>query len=307
MEPRETIFERFGRHASILFKRESPLLLELRDVMKTLFASSANILGIIIIVFMLIVAIFAPLLAPYEYQRMAVSEKLVGPSLTHLFGTDQFGRDVLSRTIYGARVSLMVGLGGTAVALLIGALFGAIAGYWGGWWDEVLMRFIDIWMAFPYIVLAIVLAWAIGPGVRNLILVIGIIEAPIFARITRGSVIVIKNMEYVTAAKCIGQNDLIVLARHILPNCISPIIVYSSLTVATAILTEAALSFLGLGIQPPVPSWGTMLADGRRYMLDAPWMPTIPGIVISIAILGYNLLGDGLRDILDPRIRRQMH
>jgi peptide/nickel transport system permease protein len=253
---------------------------------------------------MLFVALFAPQIAPYEYDKMAILEKLTGPSKGHLLGTDQFGRDILSRIIYGARVSLLVGVGGTTVAMISGIIMGAVAGYLGGWWDEVLMRILDIWMAFPYIVLAIVLAWIMGPGLVNLILVIGIIRSPQFARITRGSVLAQKEMEFVDAARAIGQSSPLILLRHILPNCISPIIVYATLCVATAISAEAALSFLGLGIQPPTPSWGMMLAEGRRFMIDAFWMPTFPGIAISLTILGYNILGDGLRDALDPRMRR---
>lgn len=279
---------------------------ELRLTWRTLSGSYATLLGIIIIVAMFCVAVFASQLAPYEYDEMTIKDKLIGPTGSHLLGTDQFGRDILARTIYGAQVSLMVGLGGTAMAMVAGIVLGATAGYWGGWWDEVLMRVLDIWMAFPYIVLAIVLAWIIGPGLRNLILVIGIIRAPQFARITRGSVLTIKEVEFIEAARSVGQRSLLILWRHILPNCISPIIVYASLCVATAINAEAALSFLGLGIQPPTPSWGMMLAEGRRYMFDAPWIPTFPGIAISLTILGYNLLGDGLRDALDPRMRRQL-
>ena len=279
---------------------------ELRLMWRTLSSNYASLLGIIIILAMFAVAVFAPQLVPYEYDEMIIKDKLTGPSGAHLLGTDQFGRDILTRTVYGARVSLIVGLGGTALAMAAGVLLGATAGYSGGWWDEVLMRVLDIWMAFPYIVLAIVLAWVIGPGLRNLILVIGIIRTPQFARIARGSVLTIKEMEFVEAARSVGQRSLLILWRHILPNCISPIIVYASLCVATAIGAESALSFLGLGIQPPTPSWGMMLAEGQRYMFDAFWIPTFPGIAISLTILGYNLLGDGLRDALDPRMRRQL-
>jgi ABC-type dipeptide/oligopeptide/nickel transport system permease subunit len=279
---------------------------DLRLMWQTLSGNYATLLGIIIIVAMFFVAVFAPQLVPYEYDEMLIEDRLTGPSGGHLLGTDQFGRDILTRIAYGARVSLMVGLGGTALAMVAGVFLGATAGYSGGWWDEILMRVLDVWMAFPYIVLAIVLAWIIGPGLRNLILVIGIIRMPQFARITRGSVLAIKEIEFVEAASSIGQRSLLILWRHILPNCISPIIVYASLCVATAIGAESALSFLGLGIQPPTPSWGMMLAEGRRYMFDAFWIPTFPGIAISLTILGYNLLGDGLRDALDPRMRRQV-
>jgi ABC-type dipeptide/oligopeptide/nickel transport system permease subunit len=279
---------------------------ELRLMWRTLSSNYATLLGIIIIVAMFAVAVFAPQLVPYEYDEMIIKDKLTGPSGAHFLGTDQFGRDILARIAYGARISLIVGLGGTALAMAAGVLLGAIAGYLGGWWDEILMRVLDVWMAFPYIVLAIVLAWVIGPGLQNLVLVIGIIRTPQFARITRGSVLTIKEMEFVEAAKSLGQRSLLILWRHILPNCISPIIVYASLCVATAISAEAALGFLGLGIQPPTPSWGMMLAEGQRYMFDAPWIPIFPGIAISLTILGYNLLGDGLRDALDPRMRRQL-
>jgi ABC-type dipeptide/oligopeptide/nickel transport system permease subunit len=273
---------------------------------RTLTRNPANLLGIAIIVGMFLVAVFAGLLSPYEYDQMQIKDKITGPARNHLLGTDQFGRDILSRIIYGARVSLTVGLGGTALAMALGITLGSTAGYLGGWSDEVLMRVLDIWMAFPYIVLAIVLAWIIGPGIGNLVLVIGIIRTPQFARITRASVLSLKEIEFVLAARAIGQRDFRILWRHILPNCISPIIVYASLSVATAISAEAALSFLGLGIQPPLPSWGMMLAEGRRFMFDAVWIPTFPGIAISLTILGYNLLGDGLRDALDPRMRRQV-
>lgn len=279
---------------------------ELRLMWRTLSRNYITLVGIFIVVVVFSVAVFAPLLIPYGYDEMLLKDRLTGPSGRHLLGTDQFGRDILSRIVYGARVSLIVGLGGTALAMVAGIFLGATAGYWGRWWDEVLMRVLDIWIAFPYIVLAIVLAWIIGPGLRNLILVIAIVRMPQFARITRGSVLTLKEMDFVEAARAVGQRSPLILWRHILPNCISPIIVYASLCVATAISSEAALSFLGLGIQPPMPSWGTILAEGRYYMFDAPWIPTSPGIAISLTILGYNLLGDGLRDALDPRMRRQL-
>jgi peptide/nickel transport system permease protein len=190
--------------------------------------------------------------------------------------------------------------------MVLGVLLGSAAGYYGRWLDELLMRLIDIVMAFPFIVLAIALAWVIGPGMNNLILVIGILRTPQFARLTRGSVLAIKQKDFVVAARSIGVRSPAILWRHILPNCISTILTYASLSIATAISTEAALSFLGLGIQPPRPSWGIMLAEGQRFMFDAPWIATFPGIAISLTILGYNLLGDGLRDALDPRLRSQL-
>ncbi len=275
-------------------------------VARVLLSSSATTLGVALILLILLMAVIGPLIAPYPFDEMNLADKLSGPTTKHWLGTDQFGRDIMTRVFHGAQVSLLVGAGGTAVAMLLGVLLGSAAGYYGRWLDEVLMRLIDIIMAFPFIVLAIVLAWVIGPGMNNLILVIGILRTPQFARLTRGSVLSIKQKDYVDAARAIGVRGPVILWRHILPNCISTILIYASLSIATAISTEAALSFLGLGIQPPRPSWGIMLAEGQRFMFDAPWMATFPGIAISLTILGYNLLGDGLRDALDPRIRSQI-
>ncbi len=277
-----------------------------RAVPRVLLSSSATTLGVVLIVFVLLMAILGPLIAPYPFDEMNLTDKLSGPTARHWLGTDQFGRDIMTRLFHGAQVSLLVGAGGTAVAMVLGVLLGSAAGYYGRWLDEILMRLIDIVMAFPFIVLAIVLAWVMGPGMNNLILVIGILRTPQFARLTRGSVLATKHKDYVDAARAIGVRGPTILWRHILPNCFSTILIYASLSIATAISTEAALSFLGLGIQPPRPSWGIMLAEGQRFMFDAPWIATFPGIAISLTILGYNLLGDGLRDALDPRIRSQI-
>lgn len=259
--------------------------------------------GLVIIVIMLLVALLSPSLAPHEPDMVNLAERLQPPSVTHLLGTDQFGRDILSRIIYGARVSLLVGFAGVASAAVVGVFLGSVAGYYGRWTDDVIMRFMDILLAFPYIVLAIALIAMVGPSLRNIILVIAITRIPQFARVTRGSVLSLREMEFVLASRALGQKEWRILLRHILPNALTPISVLASLSVATAILTESALSFLGLGIQPPQASWGTMIADGRRFMLDAPWIATFPGLAISLTILGYNLLGDGLRDALDPRLR----
>jgi peptide/nickel transport system permease protein len=278
----------------------------IRAIARVLLSSRATTLGVVLIIIILLMAILGPLLAPYQFDEMNLTDKLSGPTAKYWMGTDQFGRDIMTRLFHGAQVSLLVGAGGTAVAMVLGVLLGSAAGYYGRWLDEILMRLIDIVMAFPFIVLAIVLAWVLGPGMNNLILVIGILRTPQFARLTRGSVLAIKQKDYVEAARSIGVRSPAILWRHILPNCISTILIYASLSIATAISTEAALSFLGLGIQPPRPSWGIMLAEGQRFMFDAPWIATFPGIAISLTILGYNLLGDGLRDALDPRLRSQL-
>lgn len=280
-----------------------PRLKQIRRFWSTLSRNYITVVGLGIIVIMIIVAVLAPYIAPYGYETMILADRLQSPNAKHLLGTDQFGRDILSRMLYGARASLIVGLGGVAIATSIGVLLGAVAGFYGKWIDEVVMRIMDIMLAFPYIILAVALMAIVGPSLRNIILVIGITRTARFARVTRVSVLTIKEMDFVTAAHAVGQREWHILAHHILPNCLTPIVVMASLSVATAILTESALGFLGLGIRPPQASWGTMIADGRRFMLDAPWIATFPGIAISLTILGYNLFGDGLRDALDPKLR----
>jgi peptide/nickel transport system permease protein len=262
------------------------------------------VIGAAIITFLIVVGIFADRIAPYDPDEPHLADKLEGPTATYLMGTDQFGRDILSRVIFGTRVSLVVGAGGTLLALAVGAALGAISGYAGKWADEIIMRAMDIVMAFPFIVLAIALVVLIGTGLANLILVIGILRVPQFARVLRSSVLSLREAEFVTAARTVGQTPLRILARHIMPNALGPLLVLASLSIATAISTESSLSYLGIGIQPPQSTWGTLLADGRRYMLDAPWITTFPGLVLSLTIFGYNLVGDGLRDALDPRTRK---
>ncbi len=280
-----------------------PKLERLRHFWSTLSRNYITVGGLGIIVIMIILAVLAPYIAPYGYETMILSDRSQPPNTKHLLGTDNFGRDILSRMLYGARVSLAVGLGGVSIATSIGVLLGAMAGFYGKWVDEIIMRSMDSMLAFPYIILAVALMAMVGPSLRNVILVIGITRTPRFARVTRGAVLVLKKTDFVTAARALGQREWHILARHILPNCLTPIVIMASLSVATAILTESALSFLGLGIQIPQASWGSMIADGRRFMLDAPWIATFPGIAISLTILGYNLFGDGLRDALDPRLR----
>ena len=263
-----------------------------------------TLVGFAIILLVFVLAVGAQVISPYPQELMDLKTRLEGPNLAHLLGTDQFGRDVLSRIFYGAQVSLAVGLGSTILSMLAGVTMGAFAAYYGKWVDEILMRSMDILLAFPYIVLAIALAAVVGPSFENLVGITAVLRVPQFARVARGAVLGARSMDYVEAARTVGQRDLVILWRHIMPNAITPIVVLATLTIATAINTEAALSFLGMGIQPPQSSWGTMLSDGRRFMGEAPWIATFPGLFISLTILGYNLLGDGLRDILDPHTRR---
>lgn len=270
---------------------------------RALTHNAVSVMGLVLVVFVLVTAVLGPVISPYDPVKVYAEDRLQGPSLRHPLGTDQFGRDVLSRMLYGARISLFVGVLCTAAAAAVGSAIGLIGGYFGGWMDEVLMRTMDILMAFPAIVLAIALIALMGAGFVNLIFVIGIIRIPGFARVIRSSVLNVKEMDYILAARSIGQANSLIVLRHILPNCLTPVVVLASLSIATAISAEAALSFLGLGIQPPTPSWGAMLSEGRAYTLDAPWMAVFPGLAISLTILGYNLLGDGLRDVMDPRTR----
>jgi peptide/nickel transport system permease protein len=276
----------------------------LHHLWRSLSRNRLTLLGLLILLMMGFTAAMAPLLTPYGFEVMDLTSRLQPPSTLHPFGTDRFGRDILSRVLYGGRVSLLVSMAAMGGALVIGTILGGIAAFYGGWVDEVIMRLMDLIMAFPYIVLAITLIVILKPGVFPLITVIAITRIPRFARIMRGATLSIKNQEYIVAANAIGQRDVLILARHILPNCITPLAVMASLSAGTAIRTEASLSFLGLGVQPPISSWGTMISDGMRTVTTAPWTTTFPGLVLSITVLGLNLVGDGLRDALDPRLRR---
>jgi peptide/nickel transport system permease protein len=272
---------------------------------RTLTQNPVTIVGLVIILLVTLVAVFAPILAPYDYDEIHARSRLVPPSREFLLGTDHLARDLLSRMIYGARVSLIVGVLSTLIAVAIGTLIGITAGYRGGWFDEGLMRIMDIILAFPSIILAITLVAIVGPGIENLIVILGVISVPTFARLTRSSTLSLREQEFVIAAKALGQREGHILRLHVLPNILTPIVVLASLSIAGAIISEAALSFLGLGIRPPMASWGTILRDGQQYMLTAPWVATFPGMAITLVVLGYNLFGDGLRDALDPKTRKR--
>jgi peptide/nickel transport system permease protein len=261
-----------------------------------------GMVGAFIIAFVVLVAVFAPNVAPFNPNTQA-SKRLLEPSVDHLLGTDELGRDVLSRVIFGARISLYVGVIAVSIALAFGATTGIISGYLGGTFDSVVMRAVDVMFAFPGLVLAIVIAGMLGPSISNAMIAIGIVYTPQYARVARSSVLSVKEELYIEAAKSVGGRGYHIVVRHILPNIIAPLVVLTTLSMSTAILTEASLSFLGLGIQPPEPSWGSMLSYGRRFMELAPWVAIFPGLAIMFAVLGFNFLGDGLRDALDPRLK----
>jgi peptide/nickel transport system permease protein len=259
--------------------------------------------GLMLVVLLAAMAAFAPWLAPYDPARQSLIEKRALPGAKYLLGADEFGRDILSRVIYGSRVALLVGLVSVTIAVALGLVLGTVAGFIGGWVDTAIMRGVEILLAFPYLLLAIAIVAALGPGVLNTTLAVGIWGAPAVTRIVRGSVLSLRETEYVGAARALGAPTRALLGRHILPNLLPGLIVYATLFMANAILLEAALSFLGLGVQPPTASWGLMVSTGRDVLLVAPHVATVPGLAIMTAVLAFNLVGDGLRDALDPRLR----
>ncbi|MEO0560895.1 MAG: ABC transporter permease, partial [Chloroflexota bacterium] len=261
-----------------------------------------GMVGAVIIGLLLLTAVFGQAFAPYEPNTMSFGEEFAPPSLEHPFGTDDFGRDIFSRVLYGARISLLVGVISVSLATVVGSTLGMIAGYGPRWLDEVIMRTMDVLFAFPTILLAIAIMAMLGKGVQNAMIAIGIVYVPIFARIARGEVISVKNEEFVEVARALGANDATILVRHILPNILAPIIVEVSLSLSFAILAEAALSFFGLGTQPPDPSWGRMLSEGRDFFRQSIWLGIWPGLAIMVTVIGFNFLGDGLRDVLDPQL-----
>jgi len=259
--------------------------------------------GLTLTLIFILTALLAPLIAPYNPLEGDLLEALQSPSLRHIFGTDNLGRDVFSRTVWGARVSLTVAFFGILIAAISGVLVGALAGYLGRSVDEVTMRVVDVMLSFPDILLAMLVAAVTGPGVGNVILAISLYNFPQFVRVARGAVIAVKEMEFVEAAKAIGEGGASILFRYVLPNTLSPIVVHATLRAGASILTAAGLSFLGLGVQPPTPEWGSMINDAMHYLDVAPHLWIFPGIFLMLTVLGFNLLGDGLNEVLNPRIR----
>ena len=277
-------------------------MLNKKSILVFIKKTPIGFIGALFVIFLLFIAILAPYLTPYDpvsqdYQRFQ------SPNINHWLGTDSLGRDICSRIIQGTRVSMFVGLLAVTIALFLGTNLGIISGYYGGKIDTVLMRFIDILLAFPGLVLAMLISGLLGPSLVNAMIAVGIMLTPSIARVSRGSVLTVKNEPYIASAKTIGCSNLYIILKYILPNIMVPLSVLCSISLSIAILAESALSFLGLGIQPPAPSWGGMLHQGRQFMEIAPWVAVFPGLAIMIAVLSFNFLGDGMRDGLDPKLK----
>ena len=275
-----------------------------RDNLRRFFRNRAAVVGLILLGVIVFGAIFVSVLSPYSYEEMDLKNRAILFSPEHWLGTDQYGRDMLTRLLYGARVSLFVGFLSVALGCAVGGFLGAISAYYGGRTDNLIMRFLDIWHSIPSTLLAIALAAAMGNGMKNAIIAIGLTTIPQYARVVRASVMTVKNQEYIEAARCIGNKTPRILLVHTIPNALAPIIVQASLGVANAIITTASLSFLGLGVQPPTPEWGSMLSAARQFIRSDWQLITYPGLFIMLTVISLNLVGDGLRDALDPRLKR---
>lgn len=276
-----------------------------RDRIDDFARNRLALVGFIIVALVVVAAVLAPTIERYDPLQQNIADRLHRPDLDHVFGTDHMGRDVWARVVHGARVALLVGLIAVGIGIGLGTPIGAISGYYRGKVDEVIMRIMDSLLAFPPILMALVVVTILGPSLFTTMIAIGVVYVPRFARVIRGSVLSEREKEYVEAAKMVGESNLSILFRQILPNCLSPLIVQATVFIAYAILTEAALSFLGLGIQPPNPSWGSMLNEAKVFIESDPHLAIVPGLAISITVLGFNLFGDGLRDILDPRLSKR--
>lgn len=274
-----------------------------RRALSRLLARKTAILGLVLVTAMVLMAIFADTLAPFDPNKQSWTLLRKPPSAVHWFGTDESGRDVLSRVVFGARASLMAGVVSVMIAILIGVPVGLFAGYRGGWADAIISRITDAMLAVPFLILAIALAAFLGPSLRNAMIAVGLASTPVFVRLTRGQVLAVKTEDYVEAARAVGNPAWRVAFRHILPNILPALLVQATVAIAAAIIAEASLSFLGLGQQPPAPSWGSMLNVAQRFLTNAPWIAIWPGLAIFLSVLGFNLLGDGLRDALDPKER----
>ena len=274
-----------------------------RETLSIVLSNRLAAFGLIVLLMLLLAALFADVLAPYAVNDQDLTRRFEPPSLQHLFGTDEFGRDLFSRILHGSRVSIQVGAVAVSISLVVGTLIGLISGYRRGSLDTFLMRTMDVLFSFPVVLLAIALVAVFGPSLRNTMLAIGIVFIPIFARVVRGSALSVSQDLHVRAARSLGAGDLRIVLRHVLPNVAAPVIVQTSLSLAFAILIEAALSFVGVGVQPPAPAWGLMLSDAQRFQAQGWWLSVFPGLAIFLTVMAFNLVGDGLRDALDPQQR----
>jgi len=291
-------------NTNIVTEENDTVISPWKEAWRTFKKNKLALVGTCIVLFFILLATFAPLFAPEGIDHQKLTDaRLQPPSSEYWLGTDDFGRDIFSRIVYGARISLMVGFFSVVGSIIIGSLLGIISGYYGGVIDGIISRFFDILLAFPSILLAIGIIAVLGPSLQNALIAIAIINVPNFGRLIRSKVLSVKEEEYIMAAKSIGMKDSRILFHHIMPNSIAPIIVQGTLAIATAIIEAAALGFLGLGAQAPQPEWGKMLADARNYFITAPWTMIFPGLAIMLTVLGFNLMGDGLRDALDPRMK----
>ena len=276
----------------------------LSETWRRLKLNKTAMIGLSVLVVLVLSAVFAPFIAPYDPAKMDVRERLKGPSVKHFLGTDNFGRDIFSRIVHAGRISLFIGFVAVGIGALFGGMAGAVSGYYGGLLDNILMRVMDILLSIPQIILAIAIVGAMGANLLNLMIAVGISVLPRYARLVRASAMSLRGLEFIEAARATGAGDLRIILQNIIPNCMAPLIVLSTLGVAQAILSAATLSFLGLGIQPPTPEWGSMLSAGRQFLRNAPHITIFPGLAIVVVVLALNMLGDGLRDALDPKLRR---
>jgi peptide/nickel transport system permease protein len=276
---------------------------ELRRFLKVFFSRWVVVLGMVIILFFVIAAVFAPWLAPYNPDKIDMNNSLLQPSKDHLLGTDSLGRDTLSRTIYGTRISLEIGFFVVVLGSVAGMALGLVAGYFGSWIQAIVMRFIDMMMAFPMLILALLIASLLGGGINNVIMALSFAMIPAYARLMCGQVITVRENDYILMVRSMGASHTRIMLRHLLPNCFPPLIVMMTMMLGTTILAEAGLSFLGIGVQPPIATWGNMVNDGRQYLLTNPILSFAPGLAIMLVVYAFNMVGDGLRDALDPQLR----
>jgi len=276
---------------------------KLKDIWRRLKKNRLAVAGLVVLILLILVAILAPLLAPYNYSTQDSKASYAGPSREHLLGADKLGRDLLSRLMYGARASLQMGIIAVAIAAIIGVTIGSIAGFFGGWTDNICMRFLDIYQAIPMLLLCVTLAAILGPSLQNAIIALGVSSVPGYARLMRASVLTVREKEFIESARAVNEGNARIIVRHVMPNAIAPIIVEITMGVGACILAGSLLSFVGLGVQPPTPEWGTMISDGRSVMRENPTLTLYPGICVMLSVLACNLLGDGLRDALDPRLK----